>query len=388
MNDCPSTLRGVMIGAGFFADFQAEAWRRMTDVEIVAVSDPTPGRAATFAAKHGIPHSYESTQIMLESEKADFADIATRPDTHLTLTRQAVSHGLHVICQKPMAPTMADSVAMCEVCESAGKRLLIHENWRWQPWYREALRLIQTGAIGTIHHLSFDWRTGDGNGPLPYSAQPYFREMPRLIIFESLVHILDTFRCLAGDLEITACETRRVNSVIAGEDWAELKVQFASGATGFIHGDRHTGPVPSPLAMGSMVIEGQHGTLRITPEGFLELNNQRLDFTPSTLGYKGDSVFATQQHFIECLRTGHTAESEGRAYLTTATLVENAYGMAASAQGMTASPPSQGTVASPPPETSFAARTPLNPEMAGHHRSARTPLTPGMAGTPSFHHSS
>lgn len=229
-----------------------------------------------------------------------------------------------------MAPSIADCVAMCEACEEAGVRLLIHENWRWQPWYREALRLIQSSAVGALRHLSFDWRTCDGNGPQPYAAQPYFREMPRLIIYESLVHILDTFRCVAGELEITGCETRRVNPVIVGEDWAEIQVRFASGATGFIHGDRHTGQVPSSVAMGSMVIEGERGTLRTTPEGEIYLQDQHLYFTPTPLGYKGDSVLATQQHLIHCLRTGQPAESEGRAYLTTARLVEDAYQLARS----------------------------------------------------------
>jgi D-apiose dehydrogenase len=348
-------MRGVMIGAGFFADFQAEAWKRMVGVDLLAVADATPGQAAAFAAKHGIPRSYDSAEEMLNIERAEFADIVTRPDTHLPLTKLAAAHGLHVMCQKPMAPTMADSIAMCEVCEAAGVRLMIHENWRWQPWYREALRLIQSGAIGPLRHLSFDWRTGDGNGAEPYAAQPYFREMPRLIVYESLVHILDTFRCLAGELSITTCETRRVNPIIAGDDWAEIQVQFANGATGFIHGDRHTGPVPSPVAMGSMIIEGESGTLRTSPEGDIYFNDQRLDFTPTSLGYKGDSVLATQQHFIECLRNGQPAESEGRAYLTTAKLVEDAY------LGTAAHSPPLGKAASPPQQRSTAS-TPQQPD--------------------------
>src|SRR6185503_2866401 len=98
--------------------------------------------------------------------------------------------------------------------------------------------------------------TGEGNGSEPYPAQPYFRQMPRLLIYESLIHILDTFRHLAGEFRVTACETRRINPVIAGEDWAEIVLEFSNGATGFIHGDRHTGPVPAPVTMGNMRIEG------------------------------------------------------------------------------------------------------------------------------------
>jgi predicted dehydrogenase len=318
-------LPGLLIGAGFFAAHHAEAWRRIEEVRILAVSDPIAGRAAAFAAKHGIPRSYEDTGKMLQTEQASFVDITTRPETHLALTKLAAEHGLHSICQKPMAPTLPECVAMCEAVEAAGVRLMIHENWRWQPWYREAKRWIDRGAIGHPRHLSFDWRTGDGNGQEPYAAQPYFRDMPRLIIYESLVHILDTFRFLAGELEITACETRRVNPAIQGEDWAEIEVRFASGCTGLIHGDRQTGPVPAPVAMGSMRIEGERGTLLITPDGELSLDGKRLDFTPSMAGYRGDSVFATQKHLIDCLRSGQASESEGRAYLSTAQLVEDAY---------------------------------------------------------------
>lgn len=318
-------LPGLMIGAGFFAAHHAAAWKRMDNVRIIAVADPTPGKAAAFAATHGIPRSYENTEDMLQSESAAFVDITTRPDTHLPLTKLTAARQLNVICQKPMAATLQEGISMCEVCEAAGVRLFIHENWRWQPWYREAKRLLDAGAIGAIRHLSFDWRTGDGNGSEPYAEQPYFREMPRFIIHESLVHVLDTFRFLAGELHVTGCATRRVNPRIAGEDWAEIEVRFASGSTGFIHGDRQTGPVPSPVAMGSMEFQGEKGTLRISPDGGLFLDGRQLDFTPPTSGYKGDSVLATQKHLIDCLRSGQQAESEGRAYLQTVQLVEDAY---------------------------------------------------------------
>src|SRR5262245_26134362 len=142
------SLRGVMIGAGYFAGFQAEAWERISSAAIVAVADSAPGKARAFAEKFGIPHAYESVDEALDRDKPDFVDIATRPKSHLDLTRRAAQRGLHVICQKPMAPTGADCLSMCEVCETAGVRLLIHENWRWQPWYREIKRLLDAGALG------------------------------------------------------------------------------------------------------------------------------------------------------------------------------------------------------------------------------------------------
>ena len=54
---------------------------------------------------------------------------------------RAAARGVHIICQKPLAPTLAESRRIVENAESAGVRFMVHENFRWQPWYREAKRL-------------------------------------------------------------------------------------------------------------------------------------------------------------------------------------------------------------------------------------------------------
>jgi predicted dehydrogenase len=326
------TLRGAMIGAGYFAGFHAEAWSRLPTVSIVAIADTAADKATEFTARHGIPRTYKSAEEMLDAEKPDFVDIATRPEAHLALTQLAASRGAHVICQKPMAPTMADCIAMCETCERAGVRLIIHENWRWQPWYRELRRLLDLQTIGAPFQFSFFWRTGDGRGSEPYPAQPYFRQMPRLLIYESLIHILDTFRFLGGEMQIESCRTQRLNPAIVGEDQALIITRFGSGAAGLIDANRFTGPVPAPVAMGICIVEGTDGMLRVSPHGELFLtragqSEERLPYTPPNHGYKGDSVFATQAHVIEGLRTGAATESEGRDYLRTVALVEACYGV-------------------------------------------------------------
>ena len=262
-------------------------------------------------------------------------DVATRPESHLDLTRRAAARGAHVICQKPMAPTWADCVAMCEACEAAGVRLLIHENWRWQPWYREAKRLLDAGDLGRVVQVTFYWRTGDGRGPEPYPVQPYFPQMPRLLVYETLVHLLDTFRYLRRRGRAPELRTARVNPAIAGEDQALILLKFASGVLGLIDANRISGPVPPGVAMDTLLLEGERATLRVAPDGRLWLTRygeaeRPLPFDPPAAGYKGDSVYATQAHLIECLRTGRPSESDGRDYLKTVALVEACYRSAAS----------------------------------------------------------
>jgi predicted dehydrogenase len=315
-------LKGAMIGAGYFAGFQAEAWKRIPGVRIAAVADALPRRASDFAAEWGIPRAYDAAESMLRAEKPDFVDIVTRPDSHLDLTRLAASHGAQVICQKPLAPAWDDCVAMTGDCRRAGARLLVHENWRWQPWYREIKRLIEAGVFGRIFHIGFRMRTGDGLGREPYGVQPYFRRMPRLLIYETLIHFIDTFRFLAGEIETVFCRTRRVNPVIEGEDYAVIQIGFRNEAEGLIDANRISGPVPPEVAFGVLTLEGERAALRMTPQGDLFLAEHgkpesKHEYEKPERGYKGDSVYAAQRHYAECLRDGSPCETEGEEYLKT-----------------------------------------------------------------------
>jgi D-apiose dehydrogenase len=242
-------MKGVMIGGGYFAQFQAEAWQRIPGAQMVAVADAAPGKAQAFASQWSIPRAYESVAEALDRERPDFVDIATRPAAHLPLLREAAARGIHVICQKPMAPTMDECVAMVEACEAAGVRLLIHENWRWQPWYREVKKILDRGQLGPVFQFSAQWRTGDGRGDKPYPTQPYFAEMPLLMVYETLVHVLDTFRYLGGELATIYCLNRRVNPVLVGEDLSLILATFNNGEPGHIDGNSNSGPVPPPIAM-------------------------------------------------------------------------------------------------------------------------------------------
>lgn len=323
-------MTGALIGAGFFAQFHADAWKRIPGIRLAAVADPAAERRQEFAARWGIRSQYGDAAEMLDREAPDFVDIATRPETHLELTRLAAGCGIHVICQKPMAPMFDDCREMVAVCRDAGVRLIIHENWRWQPWYREARRLIDQKRFGPLFHVAFRMRTGDGRGPEPYGVQPYFREMPRLLIHETLVHFLDTFRYLAGEIESVFCTTRRVNPVILGEDYALIRVRFRSGACGLIDANRISGDVPPRVAFGEFRLEGQTASLRITPDGDVWITDYgepeaAHPFVKPDCGYKGDSVRAVQAHIAECLRSGAAAESEGMEYLKTVAAVEACY---------------------------------------------------------------
>src|ERR1035441_9320841 len=96
-------LRGVGIGAGYFAQFQYEAWARIPTVEIVAVCSRSELKAREVAAAYGISRHYGDWRKALDIEQPDFVDIITPPDSHEEICSYAAERKINIICQKPLA---------------------------------------------------------------------------------------------------------------------------------------------------------------------------------------------------------------------------------------------------------------------------------------------
>lgn len=326
-------LRGVTIGAGYFARFHFDAWRRMNDVAIEAVVDHDEARAREAAELVGAPRWFTDAAEALEAVKPDFVDLATPPAGRLALVELCAQHGVDLISQKPLADDLAGAEAIVAAAKTAGVRLMVHENFRFQPWRRESKRLIDAGRIGEVHTITVRTRLGDGWGPDAYlSRQPYFREMPRLLIHETGVHFFDTFRYLAGEIDEVSATLRRMNPVIVGEDAALVTVRFASGAVGVWDCNRYNESTDANprLTFGDTFIEGSEGSIRLDGAGRLFLKRLGEPETEhayvwSDQGFAGDCVFATQRHFIDRLRSGEPFETSGEDYLRSLAAVEAAY---------------------------------------------------------------
>ncbi len=160
-------FRGVCIGAGYFSKFQYEAWTRIPQVEITALCNRNMDRARPIMEEFGVGQHYTDYREMLEAEQPDFLDVITQPPSHLEMCRFAGRRGIHVICQKPLAPTFDEAKQIVADVREAGIRFMVHENFRFQPWHREIKRLLGQGAIGEkLHSLTFRSRPGDGWVPV------------------------------------------------------------------------------------------------------------------------------------------------------------------------------------------------------------------------------
>jgi predicted dehydrogenase/kynurenine formamidase len=327
-------LRGLCIGAGYFSQFHFDAWRRMPEVEIVAVCDRDEAKARR--AIEALPGAAPCTDVdvALARFDVDFVDIITPPAEHLPLVEAAARRSRAIICQKPLAPDFVTSRRIVEVAEQHGVRLMVHENFRFQPWHREIRKLIDAGAIGNrLHSLTFRSRPGDGWGDDAYlGRQPYFRQMPRLLIHETGIHFIDTFRYLAGEIDEVHAILRRLNPVIAGDDAGLLTLRFENGAIGVWDANRwNESNFSDPrYTFGEFLVEGSGGSIRLYGDGRLTVQplgeaEREHPYHHERRGFGGDCVLTTQRHFIERLASAEPFETEGREYLRSLAIVEAAY---------------------------------------------------------------
>ncbi|MFC7338178.1 Gfo/Idh/MocA family protein [Haloferula chungangensis] len=335
-------LKGVCVGAGYFSRFQYESWQRIPEVTIVANCNRSVDKAEEIAKDYGIPRSYPVTEFakMLDREEPDFVDIITPPDTHLELCRIAVEKGVHIICQKPLAPTWDETLELAELIKSAKGRFMVHENFRWQPWYREIKKILDAGTLGEFFHLAFRCRMGDGWGDDAYLArQPFFRDYKRLFLFETGVHFLDTFRYLAGEIDSIHALIARRNPVIKGEDSALVTCRFANCGTAVLDANRYNEvEAENPrYTFGTLRIDGSKGHLEMDLDGGITIKplgepSYEHIYKPSRENFAGDCVHALQEHFVACMLSGDPFESTVEDYLKSVQLVEAAYESAATDQ--------------------------------------------------------
>lgn len=326
-------LKGVCIGAGYFSHFQYEAWQRIPEVEIVAFSNRDQTKAAEITKKFGLQKCYADYREMFDGEKPDFVDVITPPPSHQAICAEAAKRGIHIICQKALAPTFEEAKAIVADATANKVRFMVHENFRFQPWYREIKRLLEAQAIGQVHSLAFRSRMGDGWGQNAYiPRQPYFRDYPRLLVYENGVHFIDTYRYLAGEITRVTAWHHRLNPVIKGEDRALIVFEFAGGALGEWDANRYneTTAANPRYTFGEMLVEGDAGSIRLATDS--RLTGQRLGEKETELPYKradvnfcGDCCYFTQRHFVDRMLDGQLFETSGEEYLKTLTVQEAVY---------------------------------------------------------------
>ena len=169
--DTSKKVRVGIIGTGWIADSHIEEYLKMPDVEIIGGADLIEGKAEAFFKKHGIENAkcYPSHKELIDSGEVDAVSICTYNATHAECTIYALSHGVHVLLEKPMCVTLEEAVEMRKAEKESGKILSIGFQPRFDDNMKMVKSIVQSGVLGEIYYI----QTGGGRRtgiPTPFGT--------------------------------------------------------------------------------------------------------------------------------------------------------------------------------------------------------------------------
>lgn len=235
-------IRVGVIGAGNIATLgHIPGLRRSGAARVVAICDREPERARAVAARFGIGAAYDDAVVMLDAVDLDAVTVATPPIAHAPAVLAALERGRHVLCEKPLATTVADAQRMVETAERAGLVLAMNLHFRV---LRETLALkaaVDEGRLGRIRYVHIRYLRGDFfPAPASWVRDPGHSAGGALADMGS--HIIDLAFWLAGARVATSVDAHLHETDLDGvggaarpaawsEDFASVRMRLDTGAT-------------------------------------------------------------------------------------------------------------------------------------------------------------
>ena len=245
-------LRAGVAGTGFVGVVHVDALRRL-GIEVAGVVGSTPERAAA----KGLAPVYESYEALLADDRVDVVHLTTPNDLHYPQAKLALAAGKHVVCEKPLAMTSAESAELVELAEASGLVHCTNFNIRFYPLVQEARARVLAGDLGKVWNVhggylqdwlatpeDWNWRLepergGDlravGDIGSHWLDLAQFVTGRRIVeVFADLSTVIPVRRRPVGEVETfaSAADVERVDTPMQTEDVAHILVRFEDGARG------------------------------------------------------------------------------------------------------------------------------------------------------------
>jgi predicted dehydrogenase len=245
-------LRAGVVGTGFIGVVHVDALRRL-GVEVTGIVGSTPERAAS---KRLAP-AYESYEALLGDERVDVVHLTTPNHLHVEQVKAALAAGKHVVCEKPLALTAADSAELLALAERSGLVHCTNFNIRFYPLVQEARARTLRGELGDVWDVhggylqdwllletDWNWRLEPAKGGELRAVADIGSHWLDLVQFVSGLEVEQVFADLAttlpvrrrpaGEVETFAAadDVERVEARMSTEDLAHILVRFRGGARG------------------------------------------------------------------------------------------------------------------------------------------------------------
>jgi predicted dehydrogenase len=337
-------LRAGVAGTGFIGAVHVETLRRL-GVEVLGVVASTAERAEA----KGLAPAYESYEALLADERVDVVHITTPNHLHHGQARDALAAGKHVVCEKPLATTSAESAELLELAEKSGLVHCTNFNLRFYPIAHQARALVASGALGAVWNVhggylqdwllyptDWNWRLEpEKGGALRAVADigSHWMDLAQWVSGRRIEAVFADFKTAlpvrqrpAGEVETfaSADDVERVDAEMTTEDIAHLLFRFEEGGVGSV--------VVSQVSAGRknslrLEVDGSSGSLAWDSEraeelwlGHRDRANETLLRNPALLAPSAQArttlpaghAEGFAETFRELYRAVYTAVAEGR----------------------------------------------------------------------------
>ncbi|MFE6360189.1 Gfo/Idh/MocA family protein [Streptomyces sp. NPDC057806] len=325
----PPALGVGMVGYAFMGAAHSQGWRTVGHVfdlplrpVLAAIAGRDAGAVRAAADKHGWAAAETDWRALLARDDVQLVDVCTPGDSHAEIAIAALEAGKHVLCEKPLANSVAEAEAMVAAAEAAngrGQLAMVGFNYRRVPALAYARRLIAEGRLGTLRHVRVtylqDWLV-DPDFPLTWRLQ---REHAGSGALGDLgAHIVDLAQYLAGEelvgvsaqMETFVKERPRLDGASQGlsasggtsrgpvtvDDAAVFTGRLASGALATFEASRMASGRKNALRL---EINGESGSLAFDLERLNELAYHDHREPAATAGFRRILVTEPEHPYLE-----------------------------------------------------------------------------------------
>lgn len=251
-------VRTGVIGAGFIGPAHIESLRRLGFVDLAAVADISQAAAERAAAALHVPKAYGDFMELVQDAEIDVVDVCVPNNLHYVVTKAALDAGKHVVSEKPLGMSSAESAELLQLARERGVVHAVIFNQRYYPLLHHARALIREGKLGTIYNIhggfwqdwllkatDYNWRVESSQGGRMRAVGDigsHWLDLAEFVTGHRVTHVLGDFATFLPVREkpAAAIETfstavvARVTVPVDTEDAASVLLRFEGNAHGLM----------------------------------------------------------------------------------------------------------------------------------------------------------
>jgi UDP-N-acetyl-2-amino-2-deoxyglucuronate dehydrogenase len=228
----------AIIGCGIISKSHVKAYQHFNEqCEIKAVCDVVPDKAGKLASSiNENVMAYTQYKELLARNDIDVVSICTPPFAHKEVVIEALKEGKHVLCEKPLAASLAECDEMIAAAKKYNKKLSVSLQYRYRKDFNQVKHLLNSGVLDPITFGQLNalyWR-GDAYYDVDWRGN-WGTECGGVTINHE-IHLLDIFIWLMGEIESVYAEMDTISHEIEVEDLSMAILRFANGSVGQVNG--------------------------------------------------------------------------------------------------------------------------------------------------------